>query len=250
MFSLVEYSGATANENKLSPEQFSHLVRTFDWSSESLVSSLGESVYEVVFEDDSLGFRVRSVPDRGIIVVSKVGAEKLVGVVHENDTVLAVNGAPLGFVTEHKVLQRKIKPLRRPVRITFERYQGGEGAFAHQTTAEEVARAEAAGNDAPAKAEEAPARSTAASQGGGTDEASASQDPSSHAFSVDALTTHVSEEAATAEAVAAGRARAEKDSAAAAEAEAYRRAAEEASVGRLSATPFQVRTLESGHVLS
>ena len=37
------------------------------------------------------------------------------------DTVLAINGAPLGWVTDHKVLAEKVKPLSRPVKVTFRR---------------------------------------------------------------------------------------------------------------------------------
>ena len=101
VMAMVAASGAERNE--LTRPQWSHLVRTFDWESKELLSGLGESVYEVVFPNDSLGFRVRSVASKGIIVVSKVADAALEGVIGPNDTILAVNGAPLGFVTDHKV---------------------------------------------------------------------------------------------------------------------------------------------------
>jgi len=120
---MVALSGA--QDNKLSRDQFSSLIKQFDWSSAAATAALGALTYEHVFQEKSLGFRVRSVAGRGIIVVSKVVEPSLAGVVNENDTVVAVNGAPLGFVTDHKVLQEKIKPLRRPVRVTFQKYVEG-----------------------------------------------------------------------------------------------------------------------------
>ena len=37
------------------------------------------------------------------------------------DTVVAINGAPLGWVTDHQVLADKVGPLERPVKVTFRR---------------------------------------------------------------------------------------------------------------------------------
>jgi Ca2+-binding EF-hand superfamily protein len=125
VMAMVALSGA--QDNKLTREQFSSLIQRFDWGSAAATAALGSSFYEHVFPDTSLGFRVRSVAGRGLIVVSKVVDPSLAGFISENDTVLAVNGAPLGFVTDHKVLQEKIKPLRRPVRVTFEKYAESSG---------------------------------------------------------------------------------------------------------------------------
>ena len=37
----------------------------------------------------------------GLIVVSKVEDPDLEGKIKQNDTIVAVNGAPLGYVTDH-----------------------------------------------------------------------------------------------------------------------------------------------------
>ena len=42
--------------------------------------------------------------------------------------VFAVNGAPMGWVSHHKVLAEKIRGLDRPIRLTFKRdVEGGVG---------------------------------------------------------------------------------------------------------------------------
>ena len=62
---MIEASGAEMN--RLSLQQFTRLMRTFDW--ESADGSLGESVYEVDFAKEKLGFRVGNIKERGVIVV-------------------------------------------------------------------------------------------------------------------------------------------------------------------------------------
>ena len=56
----------------LSLAAFAFLVRNFDWEAKELLEGLGDDVYEVVFPNPSLGFVFRFVPERGIVVVSKI----------------------------------------------------------------------------------------------------------------------------------------------------------------------------------
>jgi len=163
---MVALSGA--QDNKLSRDQFSSLIKHFDWSSAAATAALGDLTYEHIFQEKSLGFRVRSVAGRGIIVVSKVVEPSLAGVVNENDTVLAVNGAPLGFVTDHKVLQEKIKPLRRPVRVTFQKYvEGSSDAMGANLEASSSAADYAPVGDSTADGESEQASLTTAGAAGG-----------------------------------------------------------------------------------
>jgi hypothetical protein len=68
-----------------------------------------------------LYWQVRVDSKRGLIVVSKVADENLIDIMSVGDYVVAVNGAPLGYVTNAQILQQKISPLRRPIVITFSR---------------------------------------------------------------------------------------------------------------------------------
>ena len=115
---------------------FASLVRIYDWD-----SVVGESngdlnpakgIYERDFGEGALGFRVRHDASCGTIFVSRVVLSGLGGVdgdlVGVGDAVVAINGAPLGFVTNAKVLQEKIRPLVRPVRITFLRTPATEAS--------------------------------------------------------------------------------------------------------------------------
>ena len=121
-------SGRSASSNRLTLSQFTDLVRTFHWDeSEAEVHDtlvLGNGVYELEFQEQKLGFRVRAGGEgrSAAISVSQVTDPLLEGLVGVSDTVLAVNGAPLGFVTDHRVLAQKVGGLARPVRITFKRY--------------------------------------------------------------------------------------------------------------------------------
>jgi hypothetical protein len=98
------------SENTLTLAQFTKLVREFDWEGDDLLSELGDQLYELSFERELLGFRVRSVQDEGIIVVSDIVDPTLEGSLGVDDTVVAVNGAPLGFVTDHRVRQQNQSP--------------------------------------------------------------------------------------------------------------------------------------------
>ena len=109
-----------AERNALSFEQFEALVRTFDWQA-AHDAPLPDNQFELDFPDQSLGFAVQDVPSRGTIVVSRLTNRALSEQLSLGATVLAVNGAPLGHVTDPGVLARKVGPLRRPIKITFER---------------------------------------------------------------------------------------------------------------------------------
>ena len=125
---------ADANKsNTLSLKEFEALVRKFDWDGD-YSGNLSEGTYELQFPNRSLGFRVFNVPERGTIAVSILNDPSIVGKVGLRDTVLAVNGAPLGFIKDSKILAKKVGPLKRPVTITFER-------FAAQEAPEEVPEA-------------------------------------------------------------------------------------------------------------
>jgi uncharacterized Zn-binding protein involved in type VI secretion len=114
---LVQASGAVANKNVLTLAQFTFLVRSFDWARSArshksvaseraaAASGLGLRQYEHAFASKSLGFRVQrsSGASQGRLVVSALTAPALAGRVALGDALLAVNGAPMGFVTDPKV---------------------------------------------------------------------------------------------------------------------------------------------------
>jgi hypothetical protein len=129
----------------LTLDDFERLVHTFSWDedeADAATTGLGPRVYELEFGDQKLGFRVRNVPERGIIVVSQVSSPLIRDFVGVEDSVLAINGAPLGYVTDHEVLAKKIGALGRPVRITFARYQADDNLVLQTSVADvEAARA-------------------------------------------------------------------------------------------------------------
>jgi hypothetical protein len=141
--------------NALSLPQFCYSVRTFDWADDAggfggtggggddwgTVGGLGTvgtgggggegsgdgegKLYALSFPKPSLGFKVTHDAARGRIVVGALTDAALAGVVAPGDVVVTVNGAPLGRVTDSELLQTKVGPLRRPVRIGFLRGGGG-----------------------------------------------------------------------------------------------------------------------------
>jgi len=145
VLAMVQAAGV-GDKNTLSLDDFERLVHTFDWDedeADTASTGLGPSVYELEFGEQKLGFRVRNVAERGIIVVSQVSSPIIMGLVGVEDTVLAINGAPLGYVTDHQVLAQKIGSLGRPVRITFSRFRADD-RIVLQTTVADAAAAKAA----------------------------------------------------------------------------------------------------------
>ena len=118
---MVDFAGASETNNALDLDQFMKLVRQFDWEAEEHAVGLPEGLYEVDFPNQSLGFSVQKVPGKGMISVSKIGPAELKNELSIGDTVLAVNGAPLGVIEHPSELGKRVGPLRRPVRITFEK---------------------------------------------------------------------------------------------------------------------------------
>mmetsp|Transcript_28461 Transcript_28461/g.63541 ORF Transcript_28461/g.63541 Transcript_28461/m.63541 type:complete len:516 (-) Transcript_28461:74-1621(-) len=120
IMAIVAAAGTTTNT--LDMAQFKDLARKFGKGHFDRVSDeigADQYFYEHSFGKPSLGFGVRNIPELGTIVVSKISDPDLVGAIEIGDTVIAVNGAPLGWIKETRVLGDKVKPLRRPVRITF-----------------------------------------------------------------------------------------------------------------------------------
>ena len=128
--------------DKLSRAQFEEVVRGLKAGLESggaglprdgvdnvdAVEPLGEGCYEHAFPLEALGFRVGR--HRGGLVVSAVTDAALEGVLGVGDALREVNGAPLGSVSSGKALARRVKPLRRPVVIAFERAAAAAAAAA------------------------------------------------------------------------------------------------------------------------
>ena len=123
IMAIVAAAGTKTNTLDLS--QFSRLAHRFskgefgDPSGQANDTVLEDGFYEHEFKKLSVGFRVKNVLETGSIVVSKVNDPDLEGLVEVGDTVIAVNGAPLGWVKRPEVLGEKVKELPRPVRISF-----------------------------------------------------------------------------------------------------------------------------------
>ena len=138
--------------NTLDIDEFENVIREFDWTNEEWLSAMSQDLYELSFGKPKLGFSVANKEGTGTIVVnrlhdpdlllpveSETGAEeeqaRLVSLMmgggafarppqqrlYLGDTVVAINGAPLGWVTDHQVLADKVGPLERPVKVTFRR---------------------------------------------------------------------------------------------------------------------------------
>lgn len=111
---------------------FVAMVRDFDWAlcgpgsphgAQDAALLADQGLYEAAFPHDALGFKVRNDLSRpGEVAVSSIldpgNAEKGMFL---GDAVVAVNGAPLGYANDHRVLAVKIKGLGRPLRLTFRR---------------------------------------------------------------------------------------------------------------------------------
>jgi len=131
--------------HKLSLEQFSDIF-TRDWAisadelSEPVLvdneAKVGD-MFEEEFGEGSLGFGVLLDELNCRIVVSTTNS-KLNGKVQVGDGVLAVNGVPLGRAFHPGILQVRLKPLRRPLVLTFVRLGASavEGLFDKPAEAE------------------------------------------------------------------------------------------------------------------
>lgn len=60
-------------------------------------------LYEVDFPESQLGFTVRCIKGKSIIVVADVINENIVNIVSPHDTVLSVNGNPIGPASDRAV---------------------------------------------------------------------------------------------------------------------------------------------------
>lgn len=100
----------------LSLVEFVHLALISSSSEKSVIEKtnseahvgIGEGVYELDFDNESLGFRVRSVSAEGALVVSRILDPSLANEVGVRDVLVAVNGVPLGFVTNPKAVQERV----------------------------------------------------------------------------------------------------------------------------------------------
>ena len=104
---------------KVTFQQFLDVLAT-DWSSITTVDSI-EDAYEVSVEKDELGFDVSFDELNGRLNVEEVVDSELRSQVAVKDVLLAINGVPLGFISDLHAVREKIKVARRPVRITFYR---------------------------------------------------------------------------------------------------------------------------------
>ena len=107
------------NDNTVSFDAFSLLVKERDWNADDLISQ--EDWVTILNLNPMLGFRVRTVPERGVIVVNRIVESTNYSRIGLGDVVLAVNGAPLGWVQSHTELADAVRSLPRPVRLTFRR---------------------------------------------------------------------------------------------------------------------------------
>jgi len=110
---LVKASGASANKNTLTLAQFTYLMRTYDWTG-NLTFLAADSVqlsntgmsprqYEYTFRSNDLGCQVMNGPKPGQVVVASVASPESADVLSSGDVVVAVNGAPTGYISDPEV---------------------------------------------------------------------------------------------------------------------------------------------------
>jgi len=102
---------------KVTFQQFIDVLAT-DWSSITTADGI-EDAYVVSVEKDELGFDVSFDELNGRLTIVEVVDSDLRSQVTVNDVLLAINGVPLGFISDLSAVRKKIKGARRPVRITF-----------------------------------------------------------------------------------------------------------------------------------
>jgi Ca2+-binding EF-hand superfamily protein len=142
-------NGELEGESSVNVEQFVTLLRAFDWLDPSQRDELPDNVFEHIFRDEKLGFGFQVDDESGFVKVSKVVNANLSGIIELDDKIVAINGAPLGVDEDPQVrilrrydfshshvltpcvrrarvpvcqdLVQRLRPLSRPLRITFER---------------------------------------------------------------------------------------------------------------------------------
>jgi Ca2+-binding EF-hand superfamily protein len=113
---------------KIDLDEFLAMVKGFDWAGKGselekqdaeLLKQQG--LYEAVFRKKSMGFKVKNDKQNpGEALVSSIDEDNQ-GHMFLGDTVVAVNGAPLGYANGPRALAIKVKDLLRPLKITFRR---------------------------------------------------------------------------------------------------------------------------------
>jgi len=121
LFAIMEASEVRSRSEKLysfTLPEFVDFVRTCDWDMAN--HQFGDSVCEHSFHEASLGFRIVFVPERGAIHVHEISDSSLSGTIQVNDSIVAINGAPVGFVSNTTLLLEKVKTMR-PLLLMFQR---------------------------------------------------------------------------------------------------------------------------------
>ena len=103
----------------LTVEVFAHAVRSFDWEDLDLKEKLPDNMTEVSVDLTNLGFTL--VLNEDSVKVQTVEEASLRGIVESGDTLVTVNGAPIGVISDLQALFAELSPLRSPLRMTFER---------------------------------------------------------------------------------------------------------------------------------
>ena len=120
-------NGNAEEHNTLTKDEFLTALKTFEWKARDFtappVSFFGGVIYECDFWKPTLGFRVKMDEQDGLLSVSDVVDDDVRPVVGKNDIIRAINGAPLGLGTNMPSLAAKMRGLKRPIRLTFERYK-------------------------------------------------------------------------------------------------------------------------------
>jgi len=113
LMALLREAGAEGYALTLT--QFARLVRSHDWDQadgggeegegddNDEGSILDEAFFEVVCERESLGFSLRGDGARGLLLVADISDPSLSGTIRAEDAIVAINGAPLGFVSDPEV---------------------------------------------------------------------------------------------------------------------------------------------------
>jgi len=121
LFAILEASEVRSQSEKLysfTLPEFSDFARTCNW--DIVVHEVGEYVHEHSFFTASLGIRVVFVAERGAILVSEISDSSLRETIKVNDSIIAINGASVGYVTDPTSLLKEVISMR-PLRVMFQR---------------------------------------------------------------------------------------------------------------------------------